>query len=113
VIAVPLWEDIEDERTKRLRRVYSSLLLNGPFSIIVATGNGLMAENDRIKLRLLVAAEKDDYLYVSSEEAAIRVMESHPDKVWSPGGGEPVIALLDGCEGLLDKPLPADIARSA
>ena len=76
VIAAPLWEDIEDERTKRLRRVYSSLLLNGPFSIIVATGNGLMAVNDRIKLRLLVAAEKDNYLYVSSEEAAIRVLES-------------------------------------
>lgn len=113
VIAAPLWEDIGDERAVRLRRVYSSLLLNGPFSIIVATGNGLVAINDRIKLRPLVAAEKGDYLYVSSEEAAIRVMENQPDKIWSPGGGEPVVALLDGYESLLDRSLPADIARSA
>ncbi|MDD2620496.1 MAG: glutamine amidotransferase family protein [Syntrophomonadaceae bacterium] len=104
VIAAPFWSDIDKESARRLRRVYSSLLLNGPFSIIVATGNGLAAVNDRIKLRPLVAARKGELLYVASEEAAIRVVEPSPDEVWSPGGGEPVIGLLDGRVKLLDIP---------
>ncbi|MEN6326419.1 MAG: glutamine amidotransferase family protein [Syntrophomonas sp.] len=104
VIAAPFWSDINEESARRLRRVYSSMLLNGPFSIIVATGNGLVAVNDRIKLRPLVAARKQDMLYVASEESAIRVVEAHPDEVWSPGGGEPVIGLLAGRTKLLDIP---------
>lgn len=102
IIAAPMWEDIDSDRTARLRYMYSSLLLNGPFSIVVATGNGLVAVNDRIKLRPLVAARKDDLLYVASEEAAIRVVEKNPDQLWTPGGGEPVLGLLNGREKLLD-----------
>lgn len=101
IIAAPLWEEIDNDKTARLRWIYSSLLLNGPFSIIVASGNGLIAVNDRIKLRPLVAARKDDFLYVASEEAAIRVVEQSPDELWSPGGGEPVLGLLEGKEDLI------------
>lgn len=102
VVAARLWEELNDEKLFRLRRVYSELLLNGPFSIIVATGNGLLAVNDRIKLRPLVAARKEDFLYVASEEGAIRTVEAEPDEIWSPGGGEPVIGLVENKVSLLE-----------
>jgi len=36
---------------------------------------GLMALNDRLKLRSMVVGEKDDRVFIASEEAAIRGME--------------------------------------
>ncbi len=39
-----------------------------------------MALNDRLKLRSMVVAEKNDKVFVSSEEAAIRVMEPDAEK---------------------------------
>ena len=50
-----------------------------------------MALNDRLKLRSMVVGEKDDKVFIASEEAAIRVMEPNVQTVWSPAGGEPVI----------------------
>ena len=50
-----------------------------------------MALNDRLKLRSMVAAEKDDMVYIASEETAIRIMSPEVDRIWSPAGGEPVI----------------------
>jgi glutamate synthase domain-containing protein 1 len=103
-VAAPLWKEIDrmegdkKELIKALRTVYSSLLVNGPFSIILGTRNGIVALNDRIKLRSLVAATKKDTLYVASEESAIREICPDPDKVWVPKGGEPVIGLLEGVE---------------
>ena len=35
----------------------------------------MMALNDRLKLRSMVVGEKDDMVYIASEECAIRVME--------------------------------------
>ena len=59
---------------------------------------GLMALNDRLKLRSMVVAEKGDKVYVASEEAAIRAMEPEAENVWSPAGGEPVIVRVkEGC----------------
>ena len=52
---------------------------------------GLMALNDRLKLRSMVVGEKDDMVYIASEEAAIRTMETNLDKIYAPAGGEPVI----------------------
>jgi ribosomal protein L37E len=49
---------------------------------------------DRIKLRPLVAAERGDVLFLSSEESAIKCVEPWLDAVWSPCGGEPVIGRL-------------------
>lgn len=103
-VAAPLWSEIErmepeqKELIKTIRTVYSSLLITGPFSIILGTRNGFMALNDRIKLRSLVAAEKGDTLYVASEESAIREICPNPERVWSPKGGEPVIGLLEGVD---------------
>ncbi len=107
VVAAPFWEDLDDlgplksRQLRNLRILYASALLNGPFSIILASGNGLMALNDRIKLRPLVAAEKDECLYVASEEAAIRAVAKDLDRVWAPRGGEAVVGLLEGKSDLL------------
>ena len=94
VIAAPFWETIskiEDEKQRReaefLRRQFSELLVTGPFSIILGFNGGLMALNDRLKLRSMVAAQKGCVTYFASEECAIRVVESDLDKIWSPRGG--------------------------
>ena len=50
-----------------------------------------MALNDRLKLRSLVVAEKDDKVLIASEEAAIRAMEPDAENLLAPAGGEPVI----------------------
>ncbi len=100
VLAPPFWKDIEnmpeDERKlyEALRVTYGSLALNGPFSIIVGFPQGMMALNDRLKLRPLVAAETGDFLYVASEESAIRQICPNPERTWYPRGSEPVIGLL-------------------
>ncbi len=102
VIAAPFWRTIEDmepderERHEYLRIVFSAQLITGPFSIIVGFEGGLMALNDRLKLRSMVVGEKDDLVYIASEEAAIRVIEPNLDSVWSPGGGEAVIIAMNG-----------------
>ena len=49
-----------------------------------------MALNDRLKLRSLVVGEKDDKVFIASEEAAIRMMEPEAENIWAPAGGEPV-----------------------
>jgi len=101
VLAPPFWRNMErmepakKEMYTALRAVYGNLLLNGPFSIILGTSKGIVALNDRIKLRPLVAATKGDNLYVSSEESAIREICPSPDNVWTPKGGEPVIGMLE------------------
>lgn len=102
ILAAPLWEQIEKmpgeemQLAKTLRIVYGGALVNGPFSIIVSNGKYMYALNDRIKLRPMVAARKDDFLYVSSEEAALRKVCVNPDIVWHPEGGLPVIGYLKG-----------------
>ena len=39
----------------------------------------------------MVVGEKDDRVFIASEEAAIRVMEPAAEKIYAPAGGEPVI----------------------
>ena len=98
VIAAPFWSTIErktdPEERKRLaflRKVFPSLLVTGPFSIVLGFTGGLMALNDRLKLRSMVVGEKDDRVFIASEEAAIRTMEPDAENIWAPAGGEPVI----------------------
>ena len=98
VIAAPFWSTIErktdPEERKRLaflRKVFPSLLVTGPFSIVLGFTGGLMALNDRLKLRSMVVGEKDDRVFIASEEAAIRTMEPEAENIWAPAGGEPVI----------------------
>ena len=105
VIAAPFWSAIEEEpdREKRkkqsyLRTVFSSLLVTGPFSIILGFTGGLMALNDRLKLRSMVIGEKDDRVLIASEEASIRVLDPDAEKIRAPKGGEPVIVKVrEGC----------------
>lgn len=54
-----------------------------------------MALNDRLKLRSMVAGEKDDRLYIASEECAIRVLAPQLDKFYAVQGGVPIIARLE------------------
>jgi glutamate synthase domain-containing protein 1 len=101
VIAAPFWStiDAKEDKTEQselsfLRTVFPSLLVTGPFSIVLGFDGGLMALNDRLKLRSMVVGEKDDMVYIASEEAAIRVMEPDVKKIWAPAGGEPVIVTV-------------------
>lgn len=103
VMAAPFWDNIdaygdaeEKELYESLRMTYGSALVNGPFAVIVGYSGGMVGLNDRIKLRPLVAAVKDDFLYVSSEESAIRQICPKPDRVWAPPAGQPVIGRLRG-----------------
>ena len=71
--------------------MFPSLLVTGPFSIVLGFDGGLMALNDRLKLRSMVVGEKSDKVFIASEEAAIRTMEPNAENIWAPAGGEPVI----------------------
>ena len=98
VTAAPFWSTIEEktdledkEKHIYLRTLFPSLLITGPFSIVLGYSGGLMALNDRLKLRSMVVGEKDDKVFIASEEAAIRAMEPDAENIWAPAGGEPVI----------------------
>ena len=101
VTAAPFWSAIDQmppaQRVQLcyLRNRFSSLLITGPFSLLIGYRDGLVALNDRLKLRSLVAAEKGDTVYLASEECAIRAIEPDPDSIWSPQGGEPVHITYD------------------
>lgn len=97
VIAAPFWTEIDrkppEEREKAafLRMALPELLVTGPFSIILSFSGGLLALNDRLKLRPLVVGRKADLVLLASEEAAIRAMEPDATDIFAPAGGEPVI----------------------
>ncbi|HUT21615.1 MAG TPA: glutamine amidotransferase family protein [Anaerolineae bacterium] len=107
VMAPPLWVEIERLEPKEqqlyrtLRQVYASLLINGPFTVIVARQGEMIGLTDRIRLRPLTAAARGSRLYLSSEEAPIRLISRELDRVWTPVGGDPVV-------GRLGQPLPGE-----
>ena len=74
-LASPLWTEIdrmpEEEQAvmRSLRAVYGPAMLNGPFAIVLGFNGGMVALNDRIKLRPLVAARQGTKLMVASEES--------------------------------------------
>jgi glutamate synthase domain-containing protein 1 len=100
ILASPFWTDIErmpageKKLALALRQVYGSLLLNGPFAVVIAHHGEMIGLTDRIRLRPLTVGEKGDMLYLSSEESAIRLISPDLDKAWIPMGGEPVIGRL-------------------
>ena len=103
VVAAPFWSAIDAEgdpkkaaEQRLLRTAFASLLVTGPFSIILGFDGGLMALNDRLKLRSMVVGEHGSRVYIASEEAAIRAMDPLAENVFSPSGGEPVIVRLKG-----------------
>ncbi len=99
-MAPPFWAQIERmpeeqrEIAKAVRIVYGGALLNGPFSVLVGHSGGMIGLNDRIKLRPMVAARKDDMLFVASEEAAVREICAAPDRLWHAEGGVPIVGEL-------------------
>lgn len=100
IFAAPLWSEIEHMPKKernlkiKLRQIYASLLINGPFTIIIAHQGEMIGLTDRIRLRPLTAAVKGDMLYLSSEESAIRLIEPNLEKAWIPKGGEPIVGRI-------------------
>jgi glutamate synthase domain-containing protein 1 len=109
ILAPPFWDDIErmspgeQKLMRTIRQVYGSLLLNGPFAVIIAHQGEMIGLTDRIRLRPLTVGEKGGMLYLSSEESAIRLISPELDRAWIPMGGEPVI-------GRLKKALPQPAA---
>jgi glutamate synthase domain-containing protein 1 len=103
-LASPLWSEIdrmapeEQALTRSLRAVYGPAMLNGPFAIVLGFNGGMVALNDRIKLRPLVAARQGTRIMVASEESAMREVLDAPDEVWAPKAGEPVVARVQGME---------------
>ena len=99
-LAPPFWAEIERlpedrrELARAVRIVYGGALLNGPFSVVVGHSGGMVGLNDRIKLRPMVAARKDDMLYIASEEAAVREVCRDPDVLWHAEGGVPIVGEL-------------------
>ncbi len=114
-LASPLWTEIdrmpaEEQAVMRsLRAVYGPGMLNGPFAIVLGFNGGMVALNDRIKLRPLVAGRKGAVLMVASEESAIRAVMPELDKTWMPKAGEPVLGRVQG----MDWPIHGDLRLSA
>ena len=112
ILAPPFWSEIarlplgEQKLLRTLRQVYGSLLLNGPFTVIMAHHGEMIGLTDRIRLRPLTAGVKGDMLYLSSEESAIRLICPDLDKTWIPVGGEPIV-------GRLDMPLQPQLVAAA
>jgi glutamate synthase domain-containing protein 1 len=102
ILAAPFWSEVEYLEPKQklalraLRQTYGSLLMNGPFSIIVAHHGEMIGLTDRIKLRPMMAGTRGDTLYLSSEEASMRLVSPMLDRLWTPRGGEPVIGRVGG-----------------
>jgi glutamate synthase domain-containing protein 1 len=100
ILAPPFWSDIErmppgeQKLMRTLRQVYGSLLLNGPFAVVIAHHGEMIGLTDRIRLRPLTVGEKGDTLYLSSEESAIRLICPELDRAWIPMGGEPIVGKL-------------------
>jgi glutamate synthase domain-containing protein 1 len=101
VLAAPLWTEIDrmPEREKELhtalRQTYGSLLLNGPFSVIISNRGQMIGLTDRIRLRPLVAGRNGDFMYISSEEAPMHLVDDTLRETWIPQGGVPIVAELE------------------
>lgn len=116
ILASPFWSEIDKMEPKKklalqaLRQTYGSLLMNGPFSVIVAHHGEMIGLTDRIKLRPMIAATKGDTLYLSSEEASIRLVSPMVDRLWAARGGAPLIGRVGG-KKLIDKQAKLEVAH--
>jgi glutamate synthase domain-containing protein 1 len=117
VMAPPLWDEIErmppQERRlyRTLRQTYAGMLVNGPFTVIIARHGEMVGLPDRVRLRPLTAAISDTRLYLSSEEASIRLVHPQLQRVWTPIGGEPVVGRLGTSPQVGGKLALAAVAR--
>lgn len=101
IMTAPTWDEIDrmDSQDAKfetaLRIAYSSALINGPMSVILGSNEGLLAINDRLKLRALMVAEKGSMVYLASEQAAIEVVCPDAENMRSIEGGKPFVVQLD------------------
>lgn len=101
IMTAPAWDEIDAMDPSQaafetaLRTTYASALVNGPFSVILGSSEGLLAINDRLKLRALMAAEKGSMVYMASEQAAIELVCPDAENMRAIGGGEPFVVQLD------------------
>jgi glutamate synthase domain-containing protein 1 len=68
--------------------------------VIIAHQGEMIGLTDRIRLRPLTVGTRGSMLYLSSEEASIRLVCPDLEQSWIPIGGEPIV-------GSLEKPLGA------
>jgi glutamate synthase domain-containing protein 1 len=107
ILAPPIWNAIDrlPEKERKLlttlRMVYGPLLMNGPFAVIIGQTGRMIGLTDRIRLRPITAATRGEIFYISSEEASIRLISPQLDRVWTPNGGEPVVAELNSMRKVL------------
>jgi glutamate synthase domain-containing protein 1 len=101
VLSPPLWDEIDGMKNGkkknkliRLRQYYPQALLNGPFAILVSNGRGIIAMNDNLKLRPLVAAKQGVRWFFSSEECSFEVLCPKREKTWMLSGGRPEIVRM-------------------
>ena len=101
ILAPPFWNamercpPVEQKLLLTLRQVYGSLLLNGPFTVIIAHHGEMIGLTDRIRLRPLTVGVNGTVLYLSSEESAIRLICRDLDRAWIPMGGEPIVGSIE------------------
>jgi hypothetical protein len=80
-MAPPFWDEIdrmeghEKENYEKLRMIYASALVNGPFGIICGYGRGMFGLNDRIKLRPM---ERAAYIKGFAEKQYKNVVQAGP-----------------------------------
>ena len=74
--------------------MYASALVNGPFSVILGSDEGILAINDRLKLRALMAGEKGSMVYLASEQAAIEAVCPDAENIRPIEGGVPFVVQL-------------------
>lgn len=102
IMCAPAWDEIDKMEPRlaafetALRCVYASALVNGPMSIILGSDEGLLALNDRLKLRALMAGVRGSMVYLASEQAAIEIVCPDVENVRSIEGGVPFVVQLDG-----------------
>jgi glutamate synthase domain-containing protein 1 len=114
VLAAPLWREIDRQPPRQrevltaLRQTYGSLLLNGPFSVIISNSRQMIGLTDRIRLRPLVAGRNGDFMYLSSEEAPMHLVDDSLRDTWIPSGGEPIVAELE-TEAEMVEALPENV----
>jgi glutamate synthase domain-containing protein 1 len=119
VLAAPFWSEHshlqrnEADMLRVLRITYGSLLLNGPFTVIIARQGEMVGLTDRIRLRPLVVGTHGSVVYLSSEESAIRLVSPELDDTWIPVGGQPVIARLGRVPTADEAWLQSEVVTSA
>ena len=101
IMCAPSWDDIDRMEPDQaafetaLRCVYGSALINGPMSVILGSNEGLLALNDRLKLRALMAGERGSMVYLASEQAAIELVCPEVENIRAIDGGVPFVVQLD------------------